>query len=125
MSDDERALREVVDRWLEATREGDRDAVLDLMTDDVVFLVSGQEPFGKQEFAVAFDGMKDVRVDGSSEIREMRILGDWAFLRNYLEIEVTGPEAGEVTSRKGYTLTLLRKEADGRWRVARDANLVV
>jgi ketosteroid isomerase-like protein len=25
----------------------------------------------------------------------------------------------------GYTLTLFRKEADGRWRVARDANLLM
>jgi ketosteroid isomerase-like protein len=27
--------------------------------------------------------------------------------------------------RAGYTLTILRKEADGRWVLARDANLVV
>jgi len=26
--------------------------------------------------------------------------------------------------RAGYALTLLRKEADGRWRLARDANLL-
>jgi len=26
--------------------------------------------------------------------------------------------------RSGYTLTILRKEADGKWRLARDANLL-
>jgi ketosteroid isomerase-like protein len=25
----------------------------------------------------------------------------------------------------GYAMTVLRKDADGRWRIARDANLVV
>jgi ketosteroid isomerase-like protein len=25
----------------------------------------------------------------------------------------------------GYAMSILRKEADGRWRIARDANLVV
>jgi ketosteroid isomerase-like protein len=27
--------------------------------------------------------------------------------------------------RSGYTLTIMRKEADGKWRLARDANLLV
>jgi len=26
--------------------------------------------------------------------------------------------------RSGYTLTILRKEPDGRWRLARDANML-
>jgi len=34
------------------------------------------------------------------------------------------PPGGEAVRRAGYTLTLLRKEADGRWRLARDANLL-
>ena len=34
------------------------------------------------------------------------------------------PPAGEPVHRSGYTLTLLRKGADGRWRLARDANLL-
>ncbi|MDQ2931771.1 MAG: SgcJ/EcaC family oxidoreductase, partial [Gemmatimonadota bacterium] len=47
MTDDERAIRSVVDAWFAATRSGDVDAVLELMTDDVVFMVPGQEPLGK------------------------------------------------------------------------------
>jgi ketosteroid isomerase-like protein len=31
---------------------------------------------------------------------------------------------GASVSRSGFTLTILRKESDGRWRVARDANLL-
>ena len=31
------------------------------------------------------------------------------------------PPGGEPPRRAGYTLTILRKEADGRWRLARDA----
>lgn len=124
MSEDERAVRDVVERWLEATRTGNRDAVLNLMTDDVVFLVPGQDPFGKQEFAAAFDAMKDSRVEARSEIREVRVLGDWAFLRNYLKVSVSTPQDEKPAQRTGHTLTLLRKEPDGQWRLARDANLV-
>ncbi|TGV80367.1 SgcJ/EcaC family oxidoreductase, partial [Mesorhizobium sp. M00.F.Ca.ET.149.01.1.1] len=37
MSDDEAAIRHVVETWMEASRRGDLEAVLGLMTDDVVF----------------------------------------------------------------------------------------
>jgi len=33
-------------------------------------------------------------------------------------------EDSEPVSRSGYTLTLFRKNDDGKWRLARDANLV-
>jgi ketosteroid isomerase-like protein len=33
-------------------------------------------------------------------------------------------EEAAPVRRSGYTLTILRKQADGRWLLARDANLV-
>ena len=124
MSEDERAIREVVDKWMTASKAGDVESVLELMTDDVVFTVAGQEPFGKEEFEAAMRGMQGVQMAGTSEIKELEVLGDWAFIRNYIEMSVTSPDGGPPTHRSGYTVSLLRKEADGRWRLARDANLV-
>ena len=123
MTDDERAIRDLVTTWAEASKAGDTATVLSLMTDDVIFQVPGREPFGKEEFAAASQGMKGVRIDGTSDIRELRVLGDWAYLRNYLTIAVT-PAGGKPTRRAGYTLTILRKQPDGRWLLARDANLL-
>ena len=123
MSDDERAIRKLVDRWMAATRAGDFDTVLSLMAEDVVFMVPGREPFGREAFAAASAAMKDVRIDGHSHIQELRVLGDWAYLRNYIEVSVAR-EGAPAMKRAGYTLTLFRKEPDGRWLLARDANLV-
>ena len=123
MSDDERAIRELVARWMAASQAGDTQTVLSLMTDDVVFMVPGREPFGKQDFAAASEGMKDVRIEGRSDIRELQVLGDWAYLRSYLEVSVT-PPGGNAVRRAGYTLTILRKQPDGRWLLSRDANLL-
>jgi len=123
MSDDERASRELVARWMAASQAGDTQTVLGLMTDDVVFMVPGREPFGKQEFAAASQGMQEVRIEGRSDIRELQVLGDWAYLRSYLEVSVT-PPAGNTVRRAGYTLTILRKQPGGRWLLARDANLL-
>ncbi|WP_245493453.1 MULTISPECIES: DUF4440 domain-containing protein [unclassified Mesorhizobium] len=63
------------------------------------------------------------KIDGSSEIVELKLLGDWAYIRNRIDMTAP-PPGGEPVRRSGYTLTLLRKEGDGRWRLARDANLL-
>ena len=124
MTDDERAIRNVVDTWLAASKAGDLATVLSLMTDDVLFLTPGQPPFGKEAFAKMSEGMKDVQVDGTSDIQEVQMFGEIAYLRNALRIVITMPD-GKVVRRSGQTLTILRKEADGKWRLVRDANLVM
>ena len=123
MSADERAIRELVDTWMKASRVGDTDTVLSLMSDDVIFMVPGREPFGKQTFAANSRNMDGVKLEGSADIRELKVLGDWAYLRNFIEITIT-PPGGEAVRRAGFTLTILRKDPDGRWVLARDANLV-
>lgn len=123
MTEDEKAIRELVETWMTASKAGDLASVLSLMTDDVVFMVPGQEPFGKKAFAAASKSMSDMRIEGSSEIRELQVLGDWAFIRNHIEMAAF-PQSGAPVRRSGHTLTLLRKEADGRWLLARDANLL-
>ncbi|SCB12608.1 YybH family protein [Rhizobium multihospitium] len=123
MTDDEKAIRKVVETWTAASKAGDTATVLRLMTDDVIFMVPGQQPFGKEAFAAASKGMEGMKMEGTSEIIELQVLGDWAYIRNHIDMTVT-PPGGDAVHRSGYTLTLLRKEADGEWRLARDANLL-
>ena len=123
MTDDERAIRQLVSTWVAASQAGDTETVLSLMADDVVFMVPGREPFGKEAFAAAARGMRNVRMEGTSDIRELTVLGDWAYLRNHLAVTVT-PPGGQPVRRAGYTLTILRKTPAGRWLLARDANLM-
>jgi uncharacterized protein (TIGR02246 family) len=122
-SNDEQAIRELVDTWLTATRKQDLDNVLRLMADDIVFMVPGKEPFGKEEFAANSRQMKDTQIEAISEIKEIKVLDDWAWMRNYLEVTFTAP-GGEATVRSGYVLSILRKNPDGSWVIARDANLL-
>jgi uncharacterized protein (TIGR02246 family) len=86
ITDDERAIRELVQTWMTATKAGDIQTVLNLMTDDVLFMTPGTEPFGKEAFATTAEQMKNVLQvpEGTCEIRELQVLGDWAYLRNYM-----------------------------------------
>jgi uncharacterized protein (TIGR02246 family) len=108
---------------MEATKRGDTATVLSLMTDDVVFMVPGSEPFGKAEFA-ARAAQQAPRMQATGEIIELKVLGDWAYLRNKLTVTVISENGEPLLKRTGYTLSILRKEPDGRWLLARDANLM-
>ena len=123
MTEDERAIRQVTETWMQASRDGDTAAVLALMTEDAVFMVPGREPFGREAFEAAAKAMAGLKVSGTNEIVELQVRGDWAFSRNHIDLTVT-PPSGEPVRRSGYTLTLYRKAADGRWRLMRDANLL-
>lgn len=123
VTEDECAIRQVVDTWMKASQAGDAATVLSLMTDDVVFMVPGREPFGREAFEAAANTPNDAKMAGSNEVVEVQVLGNWAFTRNRIDLTVTPPDGASVR-RYGYTLTLFRKEADGRWRLARDANLL-
>jgi ketosteroid isomerase-like protein len=67
--------------------------------------------------------MQGVLMDGRAEVHEIEVAGDWAWIRNRIEVTMT-PPGGEPVRRSGYTLSILRKGSDGRWRLFRDANLV-
>jgi uncharacterized protein (TIGR02246 family) len=128
MQSDERQIRDLVETWMTATRAGDLESVLGLMADDVVFLTVGNPPMiGKDAFAAAAAGMacgNAPQFDGHSEIQEIQIHGDRAFLWTRLKVIVTPPGGGANITRAGHTLTILKKQ-NGRWVLARDANLLV
>lgn len=123
MSDDEQAIRAVIDTWMKATASGDLATVLDLMADDVVFLVAGKPPFGKTEFAEAARHMQAVPIDGHGEVEEIEVAGSWAWCRSQLSV-VLRPAGATPVRKCGPALTVFRKRSDGKWVIARDANLL-
>jgi uncharacterized protein (TIGR02246 family) len=121
--DEEQAIRQLVDTWLTASENGDLNTVLTLMADDVVFMVPGREPFGKEEFVQNYKQMRGVKLTTKSDIQEIKVLGEWAWMRNHLRVTFT-PADGSPTTHSGYVLTILRKTSDDRWVITRDANLL-
>jgi len=106
-----------------ATKAGDVSKVMSLMADDIVFVVPGQKPFGKAEFETTLRGLSGTGMDGHSEIEEIKVVGDWAFARAHLTLDIT-PPTGNPVRRSGNTLSIFRREPSGRWVLARDANLL-
>lgn len=112
---------------MEATKSGDFETVLDLMTEDVVFLRPGHPPMvGKSAFAAATPPPSEQpssQFDGTSEIQEIKVLGDWAFMWSKLSVVMTMPGGDPPIKRAGDVLSIFKKE-DGKWRLAEDANML-
>ncbi len=124
MQDDEQAIRDLVNTWLSASKAGDTEKVLSLMADDVVFLVTGQPRIrGKAAFAATQSSLADIDMDASSEIQEIRVLGEWAYLWNKLTVVMTPKQGGSPVKRAGDILSILQKQ-NGKWVLFRDANML-
>ena len=124
MQSDEQDIRQLVVTWMAATKAGDIETVLSLMAEDVVFLVPGQPPMiGRSAFAAAAQSQQSqgpVQFDGRSEIQEIKVLGEWAFMWTKLTVVVTRPGGAPSMTRAGHTLSILKKKtANGSWLVMR------
>jgi uncharacterized protein (TIGR02246 family) len=121
--DAKQTIRESVETWLAASKMRDLSTMLDLLADDVLFIVPGKEPFGKEEFAAANEEqMKDIEMDATIDIKEIEVAGDWAWMRSFLEVTFT--REGKAVRRSGHILNIWQKNPDGRWVIKRDANFV-
>jgi uncharacterized protein (TIGR02246 family) len=125
MQSDEKEIRKLVETWMSASKAGDLEKVLSLMTDDVVFLTPGQPPMiGKEAFAAASKAQPPpFEIDAVSDIQEIQVFGDWAFMWTKLSVAVTPTKDARPVKRAGHTLTILKKQG-GKWALARDANIL-
>jgi uncharacterized protein (TIGR02246 family) len=115
----------LIDTWHRATAAGDVDAVLALMSEDVVFLVAGQPPMhGRAAFEQGLRGILAThRFTSTSDVQEIVVSGDLAYCWSSLRVAIEAESGGAKVVRAGNALSILRK-SDGTWRVVRDANLL-
>jgi uncharacterized protein (TIGR02246 family) len=126
MSDDEQAIRALIETWMRTTAAGDLDGVLELMADDVVFLGAGRPPMcGKAAFAAATRAAEGKgRIVGTANVREVRVSGDLAYCWNDLTVVIQPDDGGAETRMTGPSLSIFRRTEAGRWLILRDANMI-
>ncbi|MBL1178894.1 YybH family protein [Pantanalinema sp. GBBB05] len=127
LEQDEQAIRHLIATWHTATANGDLPQLLNLMAEDVIFLVPGKPPMqGKEAFSAGFQqAIQHYCIEPSGEIKEIHIAEDWAYCWADLSVSITPLQTGSPMRRTGDVLTILHKQAEGDWAIARDANLLV
>jgi len=123
MNHDERAIRDVHATWIDAVNAGDLDRLLSLMTDDVIFLNPGESPLGRDRFPAKFSSAHQrLLLHCDSELEDVVVAGEVAYTRSRDALSLRSRGGGDATQLAGYRMTVYRKQADGRWLLARDAH---
>ena len=125
MESDERAIREVHSTWIDAVNAGDLARLLVMTTDDVVFFNPGEECIGRDGFSTKFSAAhRQLRICCVSELTEVVVVGEVAYTLSRDSLSVSPRAGGEETRLAGDRMTIYRKQPDGRWLLARDANVL-
>lgn len=121
------AIRQVIAEWARASRNGDADTLSKLMTEDVVFLIAGQQtPMrGREAFMAAAQGMAGkIQINPSHDIKEIEVDGDLAYCWSTLTVTMT-PSNGAPMKNAGNVLSIFKKQPNGKWALHRDANMLM
>jgi len=125
MRSDEQAIRGVHSTWIDAVNAGDLARLLVLTTNDVAFLIPGEESSDRDAFSAKFTAAhQQLRIRCDSELMEVVVVGEVAYTRSRDSLAVSPRGDGEERRLAGDRLTIYRKQADGRWLLARDANVL-
>jgi len=121
-SNDEQAIRKLTEDWLAAVRAKDIPRLTNMITEDAVFLPTGQPPIrGKQAVAAMYNSFfpQFSSVEQVIFIEEIQVAGDWAFAWGTEKFVLVPHTAGSPIQMEGKGMSILKRQPGGSWRFAR------
>jgi uncharacterized protein (TIGR02246 family) len=119
---DELEIRSTLAAYNAALNGGKTSAVMPLYTDDGVFMPPYSESaVGKAAVEVAYDRVfEELQFNVKFGIAELvQMAPTWAYVRTNSAGTTDHHSTGKVTSEANQELFILKKEEDGKWRIAR------
>jgi ketosteroid isomerase-like protein len=117
------AAHKAHENYVRVINSNNIDSLASMFTEDVVFLEAGAQPIvGKAAVRAWADGYyKAFHTKWDKPVQEFVISGDYAFERYTYTSTDTPVGGGKDVVDTGWGLVVYHRDADGRWRVARDA----
>lgn len=109
--------------YVEAINSNNVDRMLAMLTDDVVFLPPNEKPMvGKAALKPWLDGyVAAFTTHWEKQVDEFVVAGEWAFERYSWQSTDVPKGGGDTLKDTGWGFLTYHHDADGTWRVARDA----
>jgi uncharacterized protein (TIGR02246 family) len=109
-----------VDDWCEAEKARDIDAKVKLFTTDAVLMPSAESNvIGQQAIRAWHEKIWDgTEYECSGTVEEVQVFGDWGMVRGTFSGVFT-TASGELQPISGKYLDIVRRQADGSWKIAR------
>ena len=113
------SLRAFTEDWARLSIAGNRDGILSMLTDDVVFLPPGQPIVeGKKAVEAWLSAFPSIR-SFNPRVVKAESSADFAWARIAFEMTVES-SPGKLTSLIGKGTCTYRKQADGKWLIFSD-----
>jgi uncharacterized protein (TIGR02246 family) len=102
-----------------ACSTGDAELYLSLFTEDAVVMPTEAPAIkGKEELRPLIEGLFSMfDLELPYTVEKVEVLRDWAFVRSSFRYFMTPKEGGETTIRVGKELDILKRRADGSWKI--------
>jgi len=120
---DREALKEISANWTEDYINGNVDGLMAVMDEDAMILSQKQATVaGEDEIRAYFEARAGKPgVTFTDHLQEIRINGDWAYVRGDFVLEVAPWEEGKPGfKRNGRYFVLYEKDEAGEWKMIRD-----
>jgi ketosteroid isomerase-like protein len=117
------AAHEAHANYVRSINSNDIDSFASMLTDDVIFLAANDKPIvGKAAVRAWADGyLKAYHTNWDKPVQEFVVSGDHAIERYSYTSTDTPIGGGKPVVDTGWGLVVYRRDADGAWRVTRDA----
>ena len=117
------AAHEAHENYVRAINSNNIDSLASMLTQDVVFLAAGEKPLvGKAPVRAWADAyLKAFKTKWDKPVQEFVVSGDYAFERYSYTSTDTPVGGGKPVVDTGWGFVVYHRDADGVWRVARDA----
>ena len=124
MNQDQQEIRKVIDGFIRAYNAGDVGGLMKAYSDDIVDMSEGEPTVQgaqvrKDTEARLRDTFAKFTASLTVQVDEIEVMGDRAFDRGVLRVELRPKGTGEAVIVERRFLEIWRREADGEWRVAR------
>lgn len=116
------AINEIWSQYVIGGNTGDLDLWISLWDDDGIRMAPDTPAvFGKDQIRTQMTiPFEQFTFEISVTPEENQVAGDWAFSRGTYTLSLTPKAGGETSQFSGKFLTILKKQADGSWKIARD-----
>ena len=119
------AINQLHQRDIDASKAWDVETLVSLWTDDIVSIPQDGNPvIGKEANRNLLLKLKQASsdidiVEYDLSFKEVKITGDWAYEWGTFSGTVKSKAGGEVSKSSGKLFRVLKRDADGSWKVAR------
>jgi ketosteroid isomerase-like protein len=106
-----------------AINSNNLEKLLGMLTEDIVYLAPNSAPMvGKADVKPwLMEYLKAYKTHWDKPVLEFIVSGPWAFERYSYTSTDTPIAGGDVVKDTGWGMVIYHLDADGKWRVARDA----